>query len=117
MRKTHRGVRCNRMRDTVPGKFRPGDTIAGHALLSVSGKLVAVPDAQRATHLQFRRFAGCPVCNLHLRAFVRRRAEIEEAGINEVVVFHSTPEELRQYESDLPFSVIGDPDKRLYREF
>ncbi|WP_259464520.1 hypothetical protein [Streptomyces sp. TLI_171] len=23
-------------------------------------------------HLQFRRFAGCPVCNLHLRSFAVR---------------------------------------------
>jgi peroxiredoxin len=117
MRKTHRGARCNLMGDTVPGKLRPGDRIAGHALLTASGKLAAVPDAGRVIHLQFRRFAGCPICNLHLRSFVRRRAEIEAANINEVVVFHSTADELRQYEADLPFAVIGDPDKRLYREF
>jgi len=99
------------------GKFAVGDRVAAHALLDAFGKLVAVPDRSRVTHLQFRRFAGCPVCNLHLRSFVRRIGEIDAAGVQEVVVFHSTPEEMRQYEADLPFAVIGDAEKKLYREF
>lgn len=99
------------------GKFAVGDRIAGHSLLDVFGKLVAVPDGSRVTHLQFRRFAGCPICNLHLRSFVRRIGEIEAAGVQEAAVFHSTPEEMRRYEADLPFAVIGDGEKKLYREF
>lgn len=69
------------------------------------------------THLQFRRFAGCPVCNLHLRSFVRRHDEIQAAGVTEVVFFHSTVEELRKHASDLPFAVIADPGKRFYAMF
>jgi len=99
------------------GKFATGDRVAPHALLDAFGRLVAVPDGSRVTHLQFRRFAGCPICNLHLRSFVRRIGEIEAAGVNEVAVFHSTPEEMRRYEADLPFAVIGDPERKLYREF
>lgn len=98
-------------------KFAVGDRVAAHALLDAFGRLVAVPDASRVTHLQFRRFAGCPICNLHLRSFVRRIGEIEAAGVTEVAVFHSTPDEMRQYEADLPFAVIGDPERKLYREF
>jgi peroxiredoxin len=101
----------------MAGRFQPGDRVAPHALLTASGQFVAVPDIARTVHLQFRRFAGCPICNVHLRAFVRRFAEIEAAGIVEVVVFHSTPEEMRRYESELPFATIGDPDRKLYREF
>jgi AhpC/TSA antioxidant enzyme len=48
---------------------------------------------------------------------VRHKGELTAAGIREVVVFHSTLEELRKYESDLPFDVIPDPQKKLYREF
>ncbi|MEU9441957.1 peroxiredoxin-like family protein [Streptomyces sp. NPDC048304] len=76
-----------------------------------------MPDPDRLVHLQFRRFAGCPVCNLHLRSFVRRHAETEAAGVREVVVFHSPAEELRQHTAGLPFAVVADPDKRLYTEF
>lgn len=101
----------------MAGRLQRGDRVPAHALLAIDGKLVAVPDPQRIVHLQFRRFAGCPICNLHLRSFTRRIGEIEAAGIAEVVVFHSTAEEMRQYEADLPFAAIGDPEKKLYREF
>jgi len=99
------------------GKLAAGDRVAARALLDVFGRLVAVPDATRVTHLQFRRFAGCPICNLHLRSFTRRIGEIEAAGVQEVAVFHSTPEEMRRYEADLPFAAIGDPERKLYRKF
>ena len=78
---------------------------------------MSIPDADRLVHLQFRRFAGCPVCNLHLHSFNRSHKEIGAAGIREVIVFHSTAEGLRRYINDLPFAVIADPDKRLYVEF
>jgi hypothetical protein len=86
-------------------------------LQPVSGPPVPVPDPRHTVHLQFRRFAGCPVCNLHLRSIVRRHDEIVAAGVREVVVFHSPPDELRPHVADLPFPVIADPDRRLYREF
>jgi peroxiredoxin len=94
-----------------------GDAIARRALTSVSGKPISMPDSHRLVHLQFRRFAGCPVCNLHLQSFSRRDREITAAGIREIIVFHSTADDLRPYTADLPFAVIADPDKRLYLEF
>jgi len=87
-------------------------------LTDLNEEPVLIPDAAGAmTHLQFRRFAGCPVCNLHLRSIIGRLEEITAAGIREVVVFHSTAAELRKYQDDMPFTVIGDPDKKLYRRF
>lgn len=80
-------------------------------------QVVLVPDPERLVHLQFRRFAGCPVCNLHLRSFAQRYDEIEAAGLREVAVFHSSNAALRPYTADLPFAVVGDPEKRLYAEF
>lgn len=101
------------MRDSVrigPVRF------PARELVAISGERVRIPDGQRIVHLQLRRFAGCPICNLHLRSIVRRHDEIEKAGIREVVVFHSPADELRPHASDLPFAVIADPHKRLYRE-
>lgn len=95
----------------------PGSTVPARELVSVSGEAVPIPDPDRLVHLQFRRFAGCPICNIHLQSIVRRHDEIAGAGIKEVVVFHSTDEELRHYVDDLPFAVVGDPDKVLYAEF
>jgi len=95
----------------------PGSVITPRELTGVSGEAVSIPDPDRLVHLQFRRFAGCPICNVHLQSIVRRHDEIANAGIREVVVFHSTDEELRHYVGDLPFAVFGDPDKALYAEF
>lgn len=86
-------------------------------LVAVSGVEVDLPDPDHLVHLQFRRFAGCPVCHLHLRSVVARHDEIRAAGIREVVVFHSTADELREHVADLPFAVVADPERTLYREF
>lgn len=93
-----------------------GDQIAPRTLTSLSGP-VDVPDPAALVHLQFRRFAGCPICNLHLRSVTERIDEITAAGIREIVVFHSTPEELQRYEADLPLTVVPDPTEALYAAF
>ncbi|MET8833764.1 peroxiredoxin-like family protein [Micromonospora sp. NPDC004540] len=97
--------------------YATGTVVTRRQLTTVTGPEVAVPDPERLVHLQFRRFAGCPVCNLHLRSIVRRHAEIEAAGVREVVLFHSPADELREHVAALPFAVVADPDRRLYREF
>lgn len=94
-----------------------GAVIADRELATVTGPPVRIPDPGRWVHLQFRRFAGCPICNLHLHSVVRRNDEIEAAGVREVVVFHSSAAELLEHVTDLPFAVIPDPAKRLYVEF
>jgi len=85
--------------------------------ISTLNGMVALPDPGRFVHLQFRRFAGCPVCDMHLHAIARRHGEIVSARIREVAVFHSGAEALRPFTAELPFDVIADPDKRLYRAF
>lgn len=84
---------------------------------SVTGEQVPVPDPDCLVHLQFRRFAGCPICHLHLRSFVRRHEEVETAGVREVVFFHSPADELRPHVAGLPFAVVADPGKRVYAEY
>lgn len=95
-----------------------GDAFPELHLTTIDEKAIAVPaDDGRLTHVQFRRFAGCPICNLHLRSITARIDEIEDAGVREVVIFHATDKELRKYQADMPFAVIGDPDRKLYRRF
>lgn len=94
-----------------------GDSVDARTLTTITGEAVAVPAASGVVHLQFRRFAGCPICSLHLREVARRHDEISRAGVAEVVVFHSPVEALRRYQGDLPFAVVADPDRLLYVEF
>lgn len=95
---------------------RTGDVFPPRELATLASGRVRVPDARCLVHLQLRRYAGCPICSLHLRSFARRHDEIVAAGVREVAVFHSSSTELRRVHTELPFAVVPDPDRRLYAE-
>lgn len=95
----------------------PGQRIAPRELTTIRGTRIRIPHPEHLVHLQFRRFAGCPVCSLHLHSFVERRKELERLPLEEVIVFHSTADALRPFAGELPFAVIADPLKRLYAGF
>jgi peroxiredoxin len=99
------------------GKIAPGDLVRTRQLITIRSKSVQVPAADGLTHLQFRRFAGCPICNLHLQSMARRYDEIVAAGIREVAVFHSSTADMLPHQGQLPFAVIADPTRALYAEF
>jgi peroxiredoxin len=94
-----------------------GDTVRRRELSNIHGNTVRIPDIERLVHLQFRRYAGCPACNVHLRSIARRHDEILAAGIREVVVFHSKRETMLEFQGELPFAAIADPEKKFYAEF
>ncbi|MGZ5872344.1 MAG: peroxiredoxin-like family protein [Bradyrhizobium sp.] len=98
-------------------KFRPGSTLPTTVMEAVTGEAINLPDAKRLVHLQFRRFVDCPICNTHIAEFRKRAREIEAAGIKEVIVFHSSPNAIRSYQKDVPFLMVGDPEKAFYRGF
>ena len=99
-------------------RLAPGDRVRTMTVDTIHAKSIVIPDSSaRYVHLQFRRFAGCPVCNFHLHSLGRRRAEIEAAGIHEVVFFHSSGDEMLEYQAHLPFDCVADPDKIYYRQF
>ena len=101
----------------APGdKARAGDVFPMLDLTATSGQRVTIPDpGGDYVHLQLRRFAGCPICNLHLRPIVTRYDEIHSHGIRAVVVFHSTAKELATHEAEMPFPLIADPERELFR--
>ena len=101
----------------MPAKFDPGDTIPARAYTTITGEAITVPAPTGTTHLQFRRFAGCPICHLHLRSFATRHDELTDAGISEVVFFHSPQSALQGYQALLPFAVVADPERKSYTEF
>ncbi len=67
--------------------------------------------------MQFPRFAGCPVRNLRLQAFTKRKAELRAAGVGEVVPFHSEARFIDDYHGDLPFDLISDPGREIYSRY
>ncbi len=99
-------------------RVKVGEWIPRIHTKTIHGRSLSVPNAAAPfLHLQFLRFAGSFICNLHLRPFVRRDLEIRSAGITEVVIFHSSKEELLRYQGYLPFAVVADPEKLLFEQF
>lgn len=97
--------------------IKVGSVVKEHRLISIRSEPIRIPEPPRLVHLQFRRFAGCPICDLHMHSIMERHAELVDACVCEIVVFHSTTAELLPFCGDLPFETIADPDKRLYAEF
>ena len=99
-------------------KVQVGQKIADFSVLTIGGQNISVPDdSLKATHLQFRRFAGCPICNFHLQTFFKSREAIQGAGIREVIFFHSSEGELRKYQKEFAFATVADPKKSFYAKF
>jgi len=98
-------------------RIAPGDTITARELTTIQSERILLPAPGVLTHLQFRRYAGCPICNLHLHSMARRHDEIAAAGIQEIVVFHSAAEDMLPYQGQLPFAGVADPGRKLYGEF
>ena len=94
-----------------------GRQLQSLSLKSIQGAQVVIPDKTRLTHLQFRRFAGCPTCNLHMHSFIQRYSELVFRGIQEVVVFHSSESIMKEYFNEVPFPVVADPTRALAKEF
>jgi hypothetical protein len=82
-----------------PGKFAAGDVISARELTTIRSERILAPDLGTITHLQFRRFAGCPICNLHLWSIACRHGELTAAGIREVAVFHASGADMLPYQA------------------
>ncbi len=100
----------------VSNRRRPGEQLPPYRFETLAHGSVSVPGST-SVHLQFRRFAGCPVCNLHLRSFARATEELAASHIQTIAFFHSNAELMRPYQGDLPFPVVPDPERRWYTEF
>jgi peroxiredoxin len=98
-------------------RMTTGDLIEPLKLETIQGSHLQIPHPTQVTHLQFRRFAGCPMCNLHIHSFVQRNEEFITHGIQEVAVFHSSKKKMLEHHAPAPFALIADPTKSLYTSF
>ena len=99
-------------------RFHVGDTVSSQEWTAVDGAPVNIPHpGGRIVLLKFSRWAGCPICNLHITSVSRRISELEAAGIEVVMVFHSPAQDVIELRGALPFTLIADPDKEKYRAF
>lgn len=73
----------------------------------------------RKVVLVFLRHLGCPICRMEIAAWKRRTAEFTEAGADVVVFVESPDDSVRAFaqRADVPFHLIGDPDRRFYSAY
>ena len=103
---------------TIMTKLAVGDIIPVTTFTTFKGETVSLTNSSTPLiHIQFRRQAGCPICDMHLRSIMKCEDELTTLGVSEVVFFHSTPEELKEHTTYLPFPCIADPTKELYKKF
>jgi AhpC/TSA family len=98
-------------------RLAPGDAVTPRELTTIRSERILIPAPDVLTHLQFRRYAGCPICNLHLRSVARRHNEMVAAGIREIAMFHSSVENMLPHQGALPFAAVADPGRDLYTAF
>ena len=99
-------------------RYKAGDVFPRLTVTTSKGARVTIPVAgANYTHIQFRRFSGCPICNTHIAEFRRSIAQLEAAGIHEVLFLHSSQEDVAAFHNDLPFDAVGDREKHYYSQF
>ena len=99
-------------------RYKAGDVFPQLTVTTSKGAPLTIPVAgANYTHLQFRRFSGCPICNTHIAELRRNIAQLEAAGIHEVLFFHSSQEDVAAFHNDLPFDAVGDREKHYYSQF
>jgi len=66
--------------------------------------------------LVFLRYLGCPLCQLKIDEILAEEFRFQDAGISLFVVLQSSSASVRGYyrETDIPFSLICDPEGKIY---
>lgn len=114
-RAAHVAAAPDRLTRSRPPRLRLGDVAPALSAHTIRGGELRIPGVSPGlTHLQFLRFANCPICNLHLQDYIRRHAEVRAAGVREVVLFHSEPKHLAEHQAHFPFDVIADPGRVFF---
>jgi peroxiredoxin len=100
-------------------KLKTQTTAPAFSAESLSGKTVSLEDYKNKNLLvKFYRFATCPVCNLHLRNFVKQYDELKKEGLEVVIIYHSPKWRMeKNFPQDIPFELLSDPGKNIFRKY
>ncbi|MDX1692761.1 MAG: redoxin domain-containing protein, partial [Ketobacteraceae bacterium] len=94
-----------------------GDVVSFANIKNIYGEPAGPTAEGKLVHLQFRRFYGCPICNLHLQSFIKRKDELLNSNVHEIIVFHTSQQKMLENVSDRTFDFVADPDRKLYKSY
>jgi thioredoxin-dependent peroxiredoxin len=104
----------------IPVKLQANQPLPDFMVKDVKGNIISNSSLQgKKTIIIFERFVGCPVCNAHVHQLMQSYPNLKEKGVELVVVYESSPENLMRYATteEIPFTLIADPDGTLYNTF
>ncbi|KAJ3097313.1 hypothetical protein HDU97_004962 [Phlyctochytrium planicorne] len=98
-----------------------GDVFPFETLTSIHDQPIAFRGKEKGLiHLQLRRFAGCPICNTHLRSISKGFDRLTAAGVTEVIAFHSEKEVIQEIHETVEwtrgFTFVADPERGIYKK-
>ncbi|KAJ3097314.1 hypothetical protein HDU97_004963 [Phlyctochytrium planicorne] len=98
-----------------------GDIFPIQTLTSIHDQPIAFRGKEKGLiHLQLRRFAGCPICNTHLRSISKGFDRLTAAGVTEVIVFHSDKDVIQEIHETVEwtkgFTFVADPQRDIYKK-
>jgi peroxiredoxin len=87
--------------------------------VSIFGRHVDLSDFRgKKVLVKFHRFSGCPVARRQIHDLVEGQAALNAAGIETIVVLHSSEEKMRPNFDEVPgLHLIGDREKTLYQAY
>ncbi len=94
-----------------------GETAPSFRAVTWDGKEVNLADYRgQKVWLAFFRYAACPLCNLQVRAIIRKHDALKAQGVQVLAVFQSPAESMAEYVAgqNPPFPLISDPTESLY---
>lgn len=98
-------------------RLRTGENAPDFQVQNMEGVRVTLSTPRKKLlMLSFFRYASCPLCNLRVHELIKNHDLFRER-VDVVAIFQSPAEKIRQYvgKQDIPFAIIPDPDKELYR--
>lgn len=73
----------------------------------------------RPVFLWFIRYLGCPVCQVDIQELTQAYSRFEAKGVKVIMALQSDPKIIQGSfpKGALPFTLICDPEKKLYEQF
>jgi len=72
----------------------------------------------RKVLIKFHRFSGCPIARYQIYEFIERQAELNDAGVETIILLHSSKEKTLSNFKEVPgLHIIADKEKTYYQLF
>lgn len=99
-------------------RIREGQKAIDFTVTDIFGNEIMLHNfSEQRVLLSFFRYASCPLCNLRVKQLNEIFPILKSKGLKILAFFESPKESTLKYvgKQDLPFTVIADPDRLIYK--